>query len=59
MSSQLFIMEKTNTLFDEMIHIMYGCVVHLHGHQNKMVSFMKSSILVDLSNGVKFCNCTY
>jgi len=51
-------MEKMSTLFDEMIYIMPECVVHLHGHQNKMVPFMKSSILANLSNGDQFCSCT-
>ncbi len=53
------IMEKTSTLLDETIHITPGCVVHLHGNWNKMVPFMKPFILVDLSNGTKFRNCTY
>jgi len=53
------IMEKMNTFFDEIIHIVHGCVVHFHGHQNKMVSLMKSSIFVDFNNGVKFCSYTY
>jgi RsiW-degrading membrane proteinase PrsW (M82 family) len=41
MTSLLFIMEKTNTLLNETIHIMPGCAMHLHGHWNKMVAFMK------------------
>jgi hypothetical protein len=52
------IMEKTNTLPNEMIHIMPEYAVHLHGHWNKMVHFMKPSILVNFSNGIKFYNCT-
>jgi hypothetical protein len=49
-------MEKTGTFPDETIHITPRCVVHLHGHQNKIVLFMKPFILVDFSNGDKFCN---
>ncbi len=45
------------TLLDEMIHIMPGCIVHLHGHWNKMVPLVKPSILGNLNNGIKFCNC--
>ncbi len=59
MTSQSFIMKKMNTLLDEMIHITPKCIMHLHGHQTKVVSFMKPFILVDLNNGVKFCSCTY
>jgi hypothetical protein len=59
MSSSSFIVEKMNTLLDEMIHIMLGCVVHLHGHHNKMVPFLKPFIFVDLDNGAKFRNYTY
>jgi hypothetical protein len=51
--------EKTNTFLDEMIHITPGCTMHLHGHWNKMVPRLKPSILMDLSNGTKFRNCTY
>jgi hypothetical protein len=58
MSFRLSIMEKTSTLLDETIHTTLGCAVHLHGHQNKMVPFLKPSIFVDLNNGVKFCTCT-
>ncbi len=50
---------KMSTLFDEIIHITFGCVMHLHGHQNKMVPFMKPFIFTYFSNGVKFPNCTY
>jgi hypothetical protein len=56
---QLFIMEKMGTFPNETIHIMPRCVVHLHGHQNKMVPLMKPYIFVDLNNGVKFHSCTY
>jgi hypothetical protein len=41
MTFQLFIVEKMSTLFNEMIHITFRCIVHLHGHQNKMVPFIK------------------
>ncbi len=54
MTFQLSIVEKTGTLPNQMIHIMLKCVVHLHGHQNKMVPFMKPSIFVNFSNGAKF-----
>jgi hypothetical protein len=53
------IVEKIDTLPNETIHMTFGCVVHLHGHKNKVVPLMKPSILVDLNNGIKFCNCTY
>jgi hypothetical protein len=59
MTSQSTIMEKTNIFFDETIHIMPGCTMHLHGHRNKMVPFMKPFISIDLSNGAKFCSYTY
>jgi hypothetical protein len=51
-------MEKTSTFLDKMIHIMFGCVMHLHGHWNKVVPLMKPSIFGDISNGTKFCNYT-
>jgi hypothetical protein len=35
------------------------CDVQLHGHWNKMVPFMKPSILADLTNGFKFRSCTW
>ncbi len=53
----MFIMEKTSTLLNETIHILLTCALHLHRDRNKVVPFMKPFILVDLSNGVKFCNC--
>jgi hypothetical protein len=53
------IVEKTCTFPNETIHIMYECVVHLHGYWNKMASFMKPSILANINNGVKFHSCTY
>jgi hypothetical protein len=59
MTSSLFIVEKTNTLLDKMIHIMFGCTMHFHGHQNKVVPFMKPFIFVDLNNGAKFRSYTY
>jgi len=52
-------MEKTSTFFDGTIHILLRCVVHLRGHRNKMVPFMKPFIFVDFSNGTKFCNYIY
>jgi hypothetical protein len=51
-------MEKMNTFFDETIHITPRCVVHLHGHRNKVASLMKPSIFMDFNNGVKFHNYT-
>jgi hypothetical protein len=59
MTSQLSIMEKTNTFTNETIHITFKCVVHLHGHWNKVVPLMKPSILINLNNGVKFYNYIY
>jgi hypothetical protein len=53
------IMEKMSTLPDETIHITPKCVMHLHGHWNKMVPLTKLSILVDLNNRTKFRNYTY
>jgi hypothetical protein len=58
MTSQLSIMEKMGTLPDEMIHITPKCIMHLHGHQNKVVPLMKSFIFADLNNGVKFYSYT-
>ncbi len=46
------------TLLDEMIHITPRCVVHLHGHRNKVVPLMKPFILANLSNGANFRSCT-
>jgi hypothetical protein len=57
MTSRSSIMEKTITLLHEMIHIVFGCVMHLHDHWNKVVPFMKPFILTDLNNGIKFYNC--
>ncbi len=51
-------MEEMGPFPDETIHITLECVVHFHGHQNKMVPLMKPSILADLNNGTKFHNCT-
>ncbi len=59
MTSQSSIVEKTNTLVDETIHIMLECIVHLHGHWNKVVPFLKPSILTNFNNGIKFNNYTY
>ncbi len=39
------IVEKIDTLPNETIHMTFGCVVHLHGHKNKVVPLMKPSIL--------------
>jgi hypothetical protein len=50
------ITEKTSTLSNKMIHIMFGCIVHLHGHRNKMVPLMSRFILADFNNGTKFHN---
>ncbi len=58
MTSHSSIVEKTNTLLDEMIHITPKCTMHLHGHWNKVVSIMKPFILMNLNNGTKFCICT-
>jgi hypothetical protein len=55
---RLSIMKKTNTLLDEMIHITLACVVHPHGHWNKVMPFMKPFRLADLNNGIKFHNRT-
>ncbi len=48
-----------NTFPNETIHIMFGCIVHFHGHGNEMMPLMKPFILVDFNNGVKFHNYTY
>jgi hypothetical protein len=58
MTSRSSIMEKMSTFPNEMIHIAFGCAMHLHGHRNKVVPLMKPSILADLNNGVKFCSWT-
>ncbi len=52
-------MEKMNTLPHETIHIMPRCVMHLYGHRKKVVPLLKPFIFMDLSNGIKFRNCTY
>ncbi len=44
---------------NETIHITLVCAVHLHGHQNNVMAFMKSSIFADIRNDVKFCHYTY
>jgi hypothetical protein len=41
-------MKKTNTLFNETIYIMFKCVIHLHGHRNKVMPVMKPSILATI-----------
>jgi hypothetical protein len=38
-------MEKTSTFTNEMIHTTPNCVVHLHGHRNKVVPFFYLWIL--------------
>jgi hypothetical protein len=58
MTPRSFIVEKIGTFLDEMIHITLKCIVHLHGHSNKVMPFMKPSILMNFNNGVKFHNCT-
>jgi hypothetical protein len=58
MTFWLSIVEKMSTFLDETIHIMPRCVVHFHGHQNKMVPFMKPSIYRDFNNGIKFRSYT-
>lgn len=58
MTSQSSIMKKTSTLHNETIHITPKYDLHLHDHYNKMMPFMKPSMLVDLNNDAKFCNYT-
>jgi hypothetical protein len=58
MTSQSYIMERTSTLPNERIHITLMCVVHFHGHRNKMMPLMKLPVLVNLSSYAKFHNCT-
>jgi hypothetical protein len=58
MISRSSIVEKKNTFLSEMIHIMFGCVMHLYDHSNKMVPLMKPSIFADFSNGIRFHVCT-
>jgi hypothetical protein len=43
-----------DTLFDETIHIMLEDIVHLHGHQNKMLPLMKPFILRFLTITLNF-----
>ncbi len=50
------IMEKIGTIPDEMIHITLEFIVHLHGHQNKVVPLVKPFVLVNINNGTKFGN---
>jgi hypothetical protein len=47
------------TLLDETIHITPRGAMHLQGHWNKVMSFMKPFIFVDFNNGVKFRSYTY
>jgi hypothetical protein len=58
MTSWSSIVEKMGTLPNEMIHIKPECHMHLHGHWNKMVPFMKPFIHADLRIGTKFYNYT-
>ncbi len=46
------------TLLNETIHITLKCVVHLHGHWNKVMPLMKPFIFMDFNNGIKFYNYT-
>jgi hypothetical protein len=59
MTSWLSIMEKTNTLPNEMIHITLKCAMHPHGYRNKVVPIMKPSILANFNNDTKFQSRTY
>jgi len=52
---QSYIVEKMNMFFGEMIHNTLRCTMHLHGHRNKNVPFMKPFILY---NDAKFRSCT-
>jgi hypothetical protein len=54
----MFNVKKTGTFHDNMIHISLVCIVNLYGHWNKAMPFMHPFILADLSNGIKFHNCT-
>jgi hypothetical protein len=40
MTSYLSIVEKTSSLSDETICIMFGCVVHFHGYRNLSFGFV-------------------
>lgn len=53
MTSQLSIVKKTSMFLDKTINIMHKCVIHLHGHLNKVVPHIKPSILMDLGNDTK------
>ncbi len=59
MTSQSSIMEKKGIIPNETIYITPKCIVHLHGHRNKMAPLMKPFILTNLSNGIKFRHYTY
>jgi len=59
MTFWLSIMEKMDAFPNEKIHITPECIMHFHGHQNKVVPFMKPSIFTNLNNGTRFCNYTY
>jgi hypothetical protein len=58
MTSWSSIVDKMGMLPDKTIHIMPECIVHLHGHRNKVMPFMKPFIFANFSNGAKFRNCT-
>jgi ribulose-5-phosphate 4-epimerase/fuculose-1-phosphate aldolase len=47
-------MDKKGTLPNERIHITPKCIVHLHGHYNKVVHLMKPSILAILMMALRF-----
>jgi hypothetical protein len=49
-------MENMGTFLNETIHITPRCAIHLDGHQNKMVPFMKPSILAILA--IALCSTT-
>jgi hypothetical protein len=46
--------EKNEHTPYETIHIMLKCLMHLHNHWNKSMSFMKPSILTNLNNDINF-----
>jgi hypothetical protein len=59
MISQFSIVKNTSTFPNKMFHITFECVVHLHGHWSKVEPLIKSSILANFNNGVKFHSYTY
>jgi hypothetical protein len=48
MTPQSSILEMMGTLFAETIHIMSRCAMHLHGHQNKVVPFIKPFVYLQI-----------